>query len=73
MTDDEPEVDIARSPLRPYREVVQARLLLDAAAGVANAELARRYEIFVVSVTRLRFLLGTNVFITVSLGIVVGN
>ena len=41
---------IARSTTRPHREVVRAQALLAAADGVANVEIARRFDTLAVSV-----------------------
>ena len=43
-------VKISRSTTRPYREVVRAQVLIAAADGVANSEIARRYGTSAVSV-----------------------
>ena len=38
-------VQIAKSPTAPYRQVVRARLLLDAASGMSNQALSERYGV----------------------------
>ena len=43
--------DIARSSTSPHRKVVQAKALLWAADGVANAEIARQLSLSVKSVS----------------------
>jgi transposase len=45
---------VAKSSTAPHREVTRARVLLDAAEGVANAEIARRHDASVVTVRAWR-------------------
>ena len=45
---------VARSSSAAHREVVRARALLDAADGVANAEIARRHPVSVITVRAWR-------------------
>ena len=45
---------IARSSVSEHRQVVRARLLLDAGKGVSNAELADRYQVTVLTVANWR-------------------
>ena len=64
-------VKISRSTTRPYREVVRAQVLIAAADGVANSEIARRYGTSAVSVQtwRARFVAdGMDNFASVALG-----
>jgi transposase len=51
---------VARSSTAAHREVVRAQVLLDAAEGTANAEIARRHRVSVITVRAWRAAFGTD-------------